>query len=390
MCSEVKIRDEELIVLGLCRLVFSDVQIRKIRDLIEAITDWDYFSSLANAHGVAALAFHNLEKHRLLTMIPEEVVAFLRVTLMKSLSRNTYHAEGMGEVLKLLNRESIKTVLLKGLALEYSVYGNAGLRQMSDVDVLISREECIRARKILIRYGYVSLPVKSVIHELIIADAGKHLPSLIKNGVSVEIHNKLFGGRKNALTGMLYETSYEIEIKGEKVFIPQPQIFFLYLVRHLWMHEMNNESQLRLYTDLVVMLEKHSAVIINHDLLKYASQAGMTEILAWRLQLLRDLWGIPFPGWINAFIDRWHTPDSVNRFIFFLKSPRDNPPVDKSRFYRHIISDIPGIHRKFLYLLGDIFPSLRFMKKRYKCANTWRVLLYYPHRMGKILWLFRR
>src|SRR5450759_4479599 len=92
----------------------------------------------------------------------------------------------MGEVLRLLNGENIKTVLLKGLALEFSVYGNAGLRQMSDVDVLISREQCIEARKLLISNGYVSLPVKSVFHELIIADFGKHLPSLIKNGTSVE------------------------------------------------------------------------------------------------------------------------------------------------------------------------------------------------------------
>ena len=173
---------------------------------------------------------------------------------MLSLSRNAFNTEAMGEVLRLLNGENIKTVLLKGLALELSVYGNSGLRQMTDVDILISREQCMKARNILMSNGYVSLPVKSVFHKLIIADTGKHLPSLIKNGTSVEIHHELFGGRKNVLTRMLYENSYEIEIKGEKAYIPQPQIFFLYLVRHLYLHEMNNESQLRLYTDLVVLI----------------------------------------------------------------------------------------------------------------------------------------
>jgi hypothetical protein len=43
-----------------------------------------------------------------------------------------------------------------------------------------------------------------------------------------------------------------------------------------------------------------------------------------------------------------------------------------------------------LYVLGDLFPSISFMKNRYKCKSTWRVLFYYPHRVGKILWLFRR
>jgi len=390
MNTEVKIRDEEILLLELCRLGFSDEQIKKIRSLSEALSDWNYFSSLANAHGVAALVWHNLEKQQLLAYIPNEVAAFLRGALMKSLSRNAFNTETMGEVLRLLYGKNIRAVLLKGLALEFTVYGNTGLRQMSDVDILISREQCMTARNILISNGYVSLPVKSVIHKLILANTGKHLPSLIKNGTSVEIHHKLFGGRKNVLTRMLYETSYNIEIKGEEAYIPQPQIFFLYLVRHLYTHEMNNESQLRLYTDLVVLIEKYRDEIINYDLLTYASQAEMLEILACRLEPLRDLWGISFPGWIDDFIDKWYNPDSINKFIFFLKSPKDNPPLDKARFYRHAISDIPGFHRKVLFLLGDIFPSVSFMKKRYNCTSTWKVLLFYPKRVGKILWLFKR
>jgi hypothetical protein len=390
MKSEIKIRDEEILLLGLCRLEFSDEHIEKLRALIGLISDWNYFSSLANSHGVSALVYHNLEKHCLLPGIPDEVAGFLRGALMRSLGRNAFNTEVMGEVLRLLNKENIKTVLLKGLALEFSVYGNAGIRQMTDVDVLISREQCVHARNILISNGYVSLPVKSVFHEFIIADFGKHLPSLIKNGTSVEIHHELFGGRRNVLTRMLYKDSYTIEIKGEKAYIPQPQIFFLYLVKHLYLHEMKNESQLRLYTDLVVLIENHRDEIINYDLLTLASQAGMSEILAWRLEPLRDLWGIPFPAWIDDFIDRWYNPDSINKFVFFLKSPKDNPPIDKSGFYRSIIGDIPGIHRKFLFLLGDIFPSVSFMKKRYGCSSTWKVLFYYPHRIGKIWWLFKR
>lgn len=308
---------------------------------------------------------------------------------MRSLGRNTFNTESMGEVLRLLNAENIKIVILKGLALENSVYGNQGLRQMSDVDILINRDECIKARKILISNGYVSLPVKSFFHKLILAYYGKHLPSLIKNGTSVEIHHELFGGRKNLMTKMLYDSSYMVEIKGEKAWFPQPQIFFLYLVKHLWLHEMNNESQLRLYTDLIVLIEKHNYEILNYNLLKCASDAGMSEILAWHLEPLRDIWGVSFPQWLNDFIDKWHNEDFVDRFFFFLRSPKNNPPGDKSGFYRHILDDIPGFHRKFLFILGDLFPTVSFMKNRYKCKSTWKVLLYYPHRLGKVLWLLK-
>jgi hypothetical protein len=389
MISEIRISDEESLLLGLCRLEFSDEHLNRIRSLISVITDWNYFMNLATEHGVAALVGNNLKKFYPDSGIPEEVVIYLRSTLMLSLSRNTFNTESINEVLRLFNAENIKTVILKGLALENSVYGSSGLRQMSDVDILIDRNECIKARKILINNGFMSLPVKSFFHELIIGYYGKHLPSLVKNGTSVEIHYELFGGKKNLLTRKLYDSSYEVDIKGERAWFPQPQIFFLYLIKHLHIHEMNNESQLRLYTDLVVLIEKYNDEILDYNLLKHASEAGMSEILAWHLQPLRDIWGIFFPQLINDFIDKWHNQDFINKFFSFLRSPKANPPGDKDVYYRHIVSDIPGFHRKFLYVMGDLFPSIGFMKNRYKCKSTWRVLFYYPHRVGKVLWLLK-
>jgi hypothetical protein len=390
MTTILNIRDEEVLLTRLCRLEFSDDQVKKIGTLSEIITDWNYFGLLANSHGVAALVYHNLEKLKLLSFVPEEIAALLRNGLMKSLSRNAFNSETMEEVLKLLKSENIKTVLLKGMALELSVYDNEGIRQMTDVDILISRDKCMKARKILMDNGFVSLPVKSIFYNFILADLGKHLPSLIKNGTSVEIHHELFGGRGTMLTRMLIETSYELRLKGEKVFIPQPQLFFLYLVKHLYLHEINNESQLRLYTDLVVLIEKHRDRVINYDLLEYASQADLSEILACRLELLRDIWGVDFPSWIDDLIDRWHDPRSIDKFAFFLKSPKDNSPLNKAWLYRNAIREIPGIHRKFIFIVGDIFPTIKFMKERYNCNSGLKVLLYYPYRLGKILYLLKK
>lgn len=390
MKNEIKLRHEENLLIELCRLKFNEEQIDKIRSLTSLVADWKYFSSLANSHGVAALVWHNLEKHNLTGPVPDETVAFLKGALMKSLSRNAFNSEAMSKGLRLLNSEKIKTVLLKGLALELTDYGNEGLRQMSDVDVLISHEQCIKARKILLRNGYTSLPVKSVFHKFIITSSGKHLPSLIRNGTSVEIHRELFGRNKNKLTRLLYDSSSEIELRGEKAYIPSPQIFFLYLVRHLWRHEMNNESQLRLYTDLVVLIDNYGDEIINYNLLIYASQAGLSEIVACKLELIRDLWGKDFPEWINTFIDKWHKEDSRDMFNFFLRSPKGNPVINRASNYRYTINEIPGIHRRFFFVIGDLFPSINFMKKRYGLSSSWKALFYYPHRIGKIWWLIKK
>jgi hypothetical protein len=384
-----EMRDEEILLTGLCRLDISEARIKKLAEVIPLIKDWSNFMSSANAHGVEALAYHNIEKHNLSGLIPTEVRTYLRNSMMKSLARNEFNSTIIHEALVFLNKENIKTVLLKGMALELTVYGNAGLRQMSDVDVLIAKEECIKARDILVANGFVSMKVKSPLHKLIIGNLGKHLPSLIKDGASVEIHHGLFGIKNTELTNLFYNTSYASSIKGEKAFIPQPQIFFLYLVRHLTMHEMNNESQLRLYTDLVVLIDKYGDTILNRELLKYASEAGMNEVLASRLKILKDIWEIMFPPEIDDFITQWHDPLFIERFIFFLKSPKRNLPADKASNYNKILDEIPGLHRKALYVAGDIFPSIRFMKNRYNCKTGWKALLYYPHRLGKLLFLFK-
>jgi hypothetical protein len=383
------IMNEEILLLGLCRMEFGPELRVMLRALAEEVKDWEYFATLANSHGVAALVYNNLEKLDFLTLVPAEPAAFLRNALFMSLSRNARNTAMMGEALQVLNEVSIKTVLLKGMALESTVYGNRGLRQMSDADVLVAKQDSIKAYKSLIRSGYVSLPLKSVLYKLIIKHIGKHLPSLIRNGFSLELHHDLFG-RENSLTKKLYDTSLETELSGKKVYTPSPQIFFLYLIKHLYSHEINNESQLRLYTDLVVLLEKHRVEIINDELLVLASEAGMSRILAWKLEPLRDLWGISFPGWLNEFTDKWYNADSINKFIFFLKSPKDNPSSDKSLSYRSIIKDIPGIHRKIIFVLGDMFPTITFMKKRYGCKSTFGAVLHYPHRLGKLMWVIKK
>jgi len=391
MTDKLNIRNEEIFLPGLCRLDFSPGLWIKLQSVAEKITDWRYFVTLAASHGVAALTYNSLEKLDLLRFIPADETDYLRNSLLLSLSRNTRNTEMMKEVLKVLNRESIRTVLLKGMALEQMVYENRGLRQMTDVDVLVSLEDSLRAYKILINSGFTSFPLKSIFHKFIIPYTGKHLPTLTKNGFSLELHHELFGAGNNKLTKILLDSCEATDLGGEKVFIPEPQIFFLYLIRHLFLHEMNNESQLRLYTDLVVLIKKFGDKIINNNLLTYSEQAGMNEILAARLAPLRYFWDLSSPTWLNEFIDSRLSQTHISKFVSFLKSPKNNPPTreGKAWFYRNTIKDVPGLHRKIIFLLGDLFPTITFMKRRYRCNSGWKALIYYPHRFGKLLFLFR-
>ncbi|MGE5456898.1 MAG: nucleotidyltransferase family protein [Methanococcaceae archaeon] len=381
--------NEEKLLLDLCRQEFNEALVSEIRSLTKEIKVWKYFLSLANIHGVEALVCHNFQVLELLDLLPSEVSGTLRNSGLKNLARNEFNMVVTAEAAGMLEKENIPLILLKGMALELTVYGNKGLRQMSDVDILVPPEKCISARRILMDGGFESLPVKSVFHQLILKNVGKHLPSLKKKGALIEIHHELFGDASNGLTRMFLEKSREMELKGNKVQIPDEQLLFLYLVRHLWLHEKNNESQLRLYTDLAVLTGKEHFSVLNSDLTLLAARAEMEEPLASRLMILGKYWKISFPEVIDDFIKKWSDPGFESKFLFFLGSPKGNPPMDKSWYYRHFISEIPGVHRKFIFILGDLFPTIRFMKSRYGCNSGMKAILFYPHRWGKLSFLWK-
>ena len=168
MRTEVNLRNEELLLCGLCRLTFDEENGAGLRSLAEKISDWSYFYELAGRHGIAALVYNNLASLDLLQFVPFNIKEILRNSLLNNIARNAGFTEKISEVLGLLDKENIRVVLLKGLALELSVYGNCGLRQMTDVDVLVSRDNALPARKILMENGFISHPLKSVLYKPII------------------------------------------------------------------------------------------------------------------------------------------------------------------------------------------------------------------------------
>ena len=391
MSMHADISPEEQLLISLCRLSFSEMQKKNIRILTKKITDIDKFVYLANEHGIIALVYHNLKETGAGDLLPEEKIASLANSRMKSLGRNTFLYKNIEQVLELLFRqEKIKTVLLKGMALELSVYGNKGLRQMNDIDILVPRKQCMEARRILLNNGFQSIPLKSPLYNLILPYYGKHLPELFKGGVSVEIHHELFNGPDHSLTERMITGSTEITFNKSSVLIPPVREFFLYLVKHLDKHENNGESQLRLYTDLFCMVDKYKKELLDTALFKEAEAAGLEKILAAKLFLLKRYWGIFIHPALETLINEKIPDNTCQLFRTFLAQPKGHPVLNnRTHNYRQTIKQIQGFHRKIIFIIGDLFPTLRFMKKRYSTRSKLGALLYYPHRFGKLIYLVR-
>jgi hypothetical protein len=380
---------EEKLLISLCRLEFSEEQKAEIRELMKEVKDWDRFVDISNRHGVIALCWYNLKEPGNSYYVPARQLEILHSAYLKNLTRNTFIYKNLEEIASLAVKENIKIVLLKGAALEKTVYGNQGLRQMSDIDILVRQDEASSLRGILLKKGFESAPLVSSFHEKIMPAYGKHLPEMYKNGIAVEIHFKLFDQKGNTLTTEFLNKAVRVSDTGTNLHSPEPQLFFLYLLKHLDKHEKSGYFQLRLYTDLAVLLSVHSEQIFNESLFEYALQANLETVLAEKLKLLQLYWGISLPEPAKSFTEKLNPHPGSVKFTESLRCPNNDQQEEKKESLFYLLNNVPGIKNRILLIFGHIFPSVAYIKFRYNIKTKTGAVLYYPVRwvnqVGKIL-----
>jgi hypothetical protein len=380
-----QLQPEEKLLLSLCRIGFSEEQRSEIRNLAVEVRKWDYFTDLANRNGVIALCRSNISDTRIGNYIPERYEGTMHTAYLKNIARNSFIFSRLKEVISLAAEEGIKVVLLKGTALEKTVYGNSGLRQMTDIDLLVKQEDAIRLRNKLLNNDFESAPLISPLFEKHTFPYGKHLPEMYRNGISVELHFRLFDEPGNSVTEAMFRNAYSLQ-DDKGMFIPDPMLFFLYLVKHLDDHEKEGTSQLRLYADLEAMLSSHPE-IINSKLIEKSQQVNLEAALYEKLQILETFWETSLPEWLSVDINNSNHGPDTEKFAWFFRHADEGDPHPKAQRLFKPLSGIPGIFNKILFLAGYIFPSVSYMKYYYKCKTKSGAILYYPVRWAEVFFI---
>jgi len=185
-------------------------------------------------------------------------------------------------------------------------------------------------------FGFVPKPLKSPLHKKILPDLGKHLPELYKEGYSLEIHTRLFDETKydEDFYNDIFNNAAEIKTDNIPALALPHDINLNYLIKHFNYHLQAGDCQLRLYNDI---------------------------------RLLHPVNKPEFPG------------------EFILNPVQKGSKKFIREIYKTGFKSVPA-HYRLRYLTGDIFPSLWWMKERYKCG-TMAALLRYPARLGKLWWI---
>jgi hypothetical protein len=214
--------------------------------------DWDALFALARHHRVSCLVHHGLQ-----TTGPHPVPAAVR-DHFRDCRREAAHRQLVlaGRLLRLLRGfrdEGLAAVAYKGPALAMQAYGDLGLREFDDLDVVVSARDFPRARAVLEAQGYRSLLSWSHSREADQVRAKGQLPFQAADGGVVELHCLLAPSNFRLFVDFeaLHSRATAVALGGDNVptFAPEDLMVLLAVhgAKHLW-------AQLRWICDLAELI----------------------------------------------------------------------------------------------------------------------------------------
>ena len=127
----------------------------RIRELLLKGVNWSIVLPWSENHGIMPLLYINLKKF-VPELVPSFVIESLQNEFLTNAARNIFLTEELVQILDLLEKKRITAVPFKGPALAMHSYGSLTLRVFSDLDILLQKQDVLKAKELLFAPGYRS------------------------------------------------------------------------------------------------------------------------------------------------------------------------------------------------------------------------------------------
>jgi len=257
-------------------------------------SDWASFLDLAKLMRVRSLLHHRLKEKQLFSAIPETAQKALKDAYQVNTLRNLRFYGELQRLAAKLAREDIPMIVLKGMSLAEGVYGNVGLREMNDIDLLVRPQHLSRISELLTTHGYK--PTDSISVDMVQKNY-LHIPKMVKTGeASVEVHWNLTspGLHYSIDPAELWQRAYPVKLSGCNLSTLCPEDMLLHLCMHsAYQHEF--AFGLRPSCDLAQLLDCYNNNIAWADVLDRAKRWGWQRGVYLALRLAKELLNANIP-----------------------------------------------------------------------------------------------
>jgi len=118
--------------------------------------NWERVIRTAQLHGGTPLV-HRAVSNYYADAVPEEVAAEFKRDAESTTRQNLSYIRELIAVLEALREADIRAIPYRGPVLAIDAYGDLGMRQFGDIDLLVRRDDIPRARTVLLERDYESI-----------------------------------------------------------------------------------------------------------------------------------------------------------------------------------------------------------------------------------------
>jgi hypothetical protein len=260
-----------------------------------AIVDFDRLD--AGSQRLLPLLYKNLVEQEVRHPVIEVYKGFYRMAWYK----NHLLCHRLIGVLRLFKRHGISALLLKGVALISLYYQDWALRPMNDFDLLVDRDQALRAIDLLCRHGWSLLEATPAASDL----QARHACTLVDaTGIELDLHWRVMheSGRFED-DDFFKDAAMRIDFNGMSVSVlsSTDQLFHVLVHGVRW----NPIAPLRWVPDAMMILRQDGVKIDWQRFLREARNRRLVAPLKKSLIYLADEFAAPIPVEIMTTLRPW-------------------------------------------------------------------------------------
>lgn len=377
-------RENEL--LSLFFRLHQDAAAReRIKRLLAATVEWGPLLDEIEREGIASFVFRQLDRFALNTHFPPQIAERLKSSYYSIYRQNMALLEEAKELLSGFAEEGIQAMVLKGIFLAETIYGDIGVRPVGDIDILIKRRDIAKAHRILNVLEYQA----PAYYEDALKTKTTSLNSLVYRkegrlrGTVAHLHWHIInsswpleGLADTIAMERVWSRAEPANVGGVGALTLSPEHCVMYLAHHGFHHSFNRvflaidiQEALRYYHDrfdwdlAVQEARKFGLSAIFYFSLHFCAQALQSEIP--QLQRIKPC-ALGFLEKIISFCVRRKMMGAFLSYCAYLARER-------------------GLRARLRFIIRTFFPSRYGMAHNYECAPSQVTFgLYYKRLAGKV------
>lgn len=359
--------------------------------------DWNDVLYLADGHGITPLLYQLWRRLDVLALIPDDARTRMAQAYLDNSARNADARREFGELMRLMERAGVETIVMKGLPLLAQLYPDPAERVLYDFDLLARDERSARrGYEALLAAGFTPVPAKPG------AVVQKHLPSVwrlngfVRRGYlfdvaqprPVEMHLTLWDTGWRGLDVLpladAWQRSERITLDGVAARVLSLQDTVIHLCVHLATHLVEREARVGQAIDIARLLAKYSAELDWERIVETSERAHVTRFLYLALRAANTLTGAPLPPQTILDQIRKRTPAPLRTWVEQHGAhdvlAMDYRNTDLHRAYALTFAATRTWREKARVLRFALLPSMDALQAEYGGRGPW---LYARHLQGR-------